>query len=194
MDVVKDGASLIHDITGATASYTIEDAANGAYQVRVRTERAGREAGASGARTKTFSVKTAPTLTIVSPASGAVVDRLPLSVRWSTSDETGIVSQTVKLLDASGSVMATKSVAAPTTEVEFTGSDGFQNKSSYTLQITIRGGSGLESMTSEQFTTEWAHPDVPTVTVRTLDRAMASVTITAADTEPRRFRSTWFES
>lgn len=184
VDVVKDGASLIHDIAGATASYTIEDAANGAYQVRVRTK--GQDASwGEWSAYKTFSVKTAPTLTIISPASGAVIDRLPLSVRWLTSDETGIVFQTVKLLDASGSVMATKSVAAPTTEVEFTGSDGFQNKSSYTLQITIRGGSGLESTTSEQFTTEWAHPDVPTVTVRTLDRAMASVTITAADTEPR---------
>ena len=52
------------------------------------------------------------------------------------------------------------------------------------LQITVRGGSGLETTVSQAFTTEWAHPDIPTVTVRTTERAMASVTITAADTEP----------
>lgn len=183
VEVVIDGASTVYDLDGATAYMTIERAANGSYQVRVRTKGTDPDWGAWSAYT-VFRVVTPPSLSITSPKTGATIAQLPMSVAWSADDDTNIIAQSITVTYRDGSSFYTADLTASERSIELGSALGFRNSTKYSLSITVTAGSGLTATASCDFSTEWTQPDAPDVDVSVNDSMAAVVTITAADSEP----------
>ena len=187
VDVVKDGASLIHDIAGATASYTIADAANGAYQVRVRTKGQHADWGEWSAYTS-FTVATAPTLIVNTPAKNGVIKMLPLNITWTASDATGITEQSVTVAKTDGTVLYSGAPGKDSRSLSLGPDVGFTNNTSYVLTITVSAGSTLSVTANVPFSSSWQTPDAPTVDIEYTDGMAATIQVTAADTTPKAVR------
>lgn len=176
-------AVTVHEIDGDTTSYTVSDAANGNWAVRVRTKGLDDDWGTWSDYT-VWTVATPPALSITAPTASAVIDALPLSVTWDASDETGIQEQHVQLFDASGNVMATANPGSNAREVSFDSDAGFTNDGSYSLSVTVRGGTSLQVTKTVAFTTDWAIPDAPTVTIDNTEDGYTLITCDSPTTEP----------
>lgn len=163
---VLDGSSATESIDGDATSYTLPESASespATVQARVRTH--GVYDG-WGAWSSYVSVNVCEPSSVVigNPAvDDDVVDRLPLDVEWSVYDSTGVASQTLELLDGSGSVLYTLQMDGEVREHRFTVSDfGFENDSRYLIRLTVRAGSTLVTVAERWFVTEWREPPLPT--------------------------------
>lgn len=183
VEVTAPGATeaTVTDVSGATAFLLVDEPVRGTYSIRVRTKGAYEGWGAWSA-VAAVSVEVPPAVSITSPADSGTIDRLPLTVTWRSSDATGIVGQTVRVYDASGAVIAEKVAGLVAVSAEFGGEVGFENETAYSVEVEVRGGSGLKTSALAAFSTEWAHPDAPSVNVRYGADMSAQVDVVSAET------------
>lgn len=187
VDVVRDGESLIHDISGTVSSYTIADAANGAYQVRVRTKGQHADWGEWSAYSS-FTVATAPILSVKTPAKNGVIKMLPLDITWSASDATGIAAQNLTVAKADGTVLYSGAPDKDSRSLSLGSDVGFTNNTDYALTITVSAGLTLSVTATVPFSSSWQTPDAPSVDIEYTDGMAATIQVTAADTTPKAVR------
>ena len=182
-----DGTAATTDISGTTTATSFAASATGSYYVTIRThgEYDGGDTGSEGwgAWSTPAIVRSAvaPTLSLTTPAKGAVISSLPFAVEWDVSDATGIVSQTVSVRSKAKSAYSVD-VTPGTTKASIATEAGLENQSAYTVAVTITAGSGLTATASADVTTEWTQPDNPTVDIAYDEAYAATVTVTSAET------------
>lgn len=174
---VGDGAPETVDVSGDATSADIGPY-SGTVSVRVRTQ------GAAGwgqwSRVATVKSQRPPSLGITSPEPGATVNNLPLVVRWTVNEVSGITEQVVSVIDVKeGRVVLAARVepgAAPQFDSSYS-TDVLDNGKTYTVQVMVRAGNTLTSTESVTFSTEWASPAPATADVE-VDEAGLSVSLT----------------
>lgn len=163
VEVTESGQdAAVEGITGAVASLAVTVTHVGAVSVRVRTKGAHEDWGAwSAAITADYELP--PAAAFTSPAiNGEVVDRQPLEVAWSITDATGVASQKLSLLDASGAVAWSEQLATDVRSRSIGVGDYLvANGAAYTLRLDVRGGSTLTAVAERAFATEWEVPATP---------------------------------
>ena len=175
-----DGTSSTTGITGDTTTSSFTAADTGTYQVQVRTYGEWDEWG-EWSTAKLVRCAVAPVLAITAPASGKVIDSLPIAVSWTFTDETGMAAQT---LSVSGAARAATTIDVPLgqTSLSLSNQVSFLNGTDYTLTLSVTAGSGLVATASVTVSIDWAQPDEPDVAI-SYDAARAGhVAVTAATT------------
>lgn len=183
VELTDVSGTSIYDIDGAGTIYTVEDMANGDYRARVRTKGIDEDWG-EWSGYAAWSVATAPVVTIASPAKAAVIDALPLSVEWDASDETGIQWQRVQVYNADGKRIHTVELDGDVRSTSLDSEVGFVNDGSYSLSVTVCAGTALKEVATVAFTTDWAIPDEPTVTIENTEDGHALITCKSPTTDP----------
>lgn len=164
---VGDGSPTTVDVGGPATSYELPDAAlsgPATISVRVRTHGADEDWGA-WSEPVTLTVAEPPSAAITSPAAdGATVSDLPLVVTWVADDYTGIASQVLALLDADGVTLHTARLDGAERSYTLDASTYLlSNLASYSLRLTVTGGSTLQTIADRDFATEWTPPAEPVV-------------------------------
>lgn len=175
VELVKPGgASAVADIAGAASTASLALADKGTYRLRVRTKGSDPSWGA-WSQYSSFTVADPPQAFFTTPAEdGEAVVELPLDIAWEAADETGIASQRLRIISASASVLDTDVGASART---YSVATGLSNETPYTLELTVRGGSGLAATFTRTFATEWLVPAAPIVSVAYSDDYAATVTV-----------------
>lgn len=175
---VPAGTVSTANVSGAITSHSIAHLVAGTYKVRVRTHGLydgwGEWSGYS-----TFDAFAAPTASITNPSTeGASIDRLPLGVTWEASDATGIQSQLLELLSASGEVLYSTKPAS-TARSESIGVRDYQlsNDTTYSLRLTVTAGSSFSATATRTFKTGWTAPAAPVLSWYHDDDLAAHVTV-----------------
>lgn len=165
------------DISGSTTSYAFTGSVTGTYKVRVRTYGLYAEWGAWSSYV-TFRVANEPTVTVTNPGTdSATITELPLETTWEIVDTTGVAYQQLTLASSTGQTLISKSLDNNTRSYSLAGALGLLNEMSYTLTLTVRGGSGLTKTVTRTFATKWDLPDVPMVTVTYTDEFAAQIVV-----------------
>lgn len=175
VELVKPGGvSAVTDIAGTASTAFLRLPDKGSYRLRVRTKGSDPSWGA-WSQYSSFTVADPPQAFFTTPAEdGEAVVELPLGVAWEAADETGIASQRLRIISASASVLDADVGASARTYLVAT---GLANETSYTLELTVRGGSGLAATFTRTFATEWLVPAAPIVSVAYSDDYAATVTV-----------------
>ncbi len=175
VELVKPGgASAVTDIAGAASTASLALADKGTYRLRVRTKGSDPSWGA-WSQYSSFTVADPPQAFFTTPAEdGDTVVELPLGIAWEAADETGIASQRLRITSASALVLDIEVGAAART---YSVATGLSNETSYTLELTVRGGSGLTATFTRTFATEWLVPAAPIVSVAYSADYAATVTV-----------------
>ena len=129
--------------------------------------------------TASSTIYAPPVVNITSPAEGATVSALPLTITWDVTDATGITGQVIHFwgIDDYFPDAAARSYTLPNDLVE--------NDTSYFIEIDASNGVGLIGRDGVNFSTHWAPPPLPVVTVTSDTEAMtAIVTPTAGEGTP----------
>ena len=150
----------------------------GTYKFRVRTHGLYDDFGDWSDYAQT-TVYDAPTASITSPVvEGATLDRLPLSVTWDASDATGIQSQLLELLSASGAVLYSTKPASTARSASI-GVRDYQlaNDTTYSLRLTVTAGSSFSVTVTRTFKTGWTSPAAPILSWYHDDDLAAHVTV-----------------
>jgi hypothetical protein len=171
-----DGTTSTVSVTGTATATTVASLARGTYRLRVRTKGLWAESNGGWGEWSAYSVLGVydlPAVSLSSPA--ATVDKMPVSVAWSASDSTGVTRQVVTISDSSGSVLLSRAVPVGATSLSVT-SDQFtpQNGSTYTVAVTVTGGSSLSRSASRAFKVSWAQPNAPVASV-TVDPSLFAI-------------------
>lgn len=159
---VPSGTVSTATVSGALTSHSIAHLVAGTYKVRVRTHGL-YDGWGEWSSYSTFEAFAAPTASITNPATeGASIDRLPLSVTWDASDATGIQSQLLELLSASGEVLYSTKPASTARSASI-GVRDYQlaNGTTYTLRLTVTAGSSFSATATRTFKTGWTAPAAP---------------------------------
>lgn len=167
VEVTENGQSAsTKAVTGATGSLAVTVTHVGAVSVRVRTKGAHADYGAWSAAVAA-DYELPPVAAFTSPGTdGAEVDRQPVEAAWSVTDATGIASQKLSLLDASGAVVWSEQLAADARSRSIgIGDHLMANGSSYSLRLDVRGGSTLTATATRSFATDWKVPATPSASV-----------------------------
>lgn len=157
-----DGTVATADVAGATASCDVGPLSKGHWSVRVRTKGAWAEGDGWGewSEAAEFDAYDLPVVSLTSP--GDTVDRMPVTVEWEASDETGIASQSVELVDASGSVVFAVTLAGEARSFTITARDFLpDNGASYAACVEVTAGSSFTSGDESTFTVAWDSPSTP---------------------------------
>lgn len=171
---VPGGTVSTSTVSGSITSSIVAHLVAGTYKVRVRTHGL-YDGWGEWSSYSTFEAFAAPTASITSPATeGASIDRLPLSVTWDASDATGIQSQLLELLSASGEVLYSTKPASTAMSASI-GVRDYQiaNGTTYSLRLTVTAGSSFSATATRTFKTGWTAPAAPSVDWYH-DEAMAS--------------------
>ncbi len=175
VELVKpDGTSSVTDIAGSASRAPLSLADKGTYRLRVRTKGSDASWGA-WSQYLSFTVADPPQAFFTTPAvDGETVVELPLDIAWEAADETGVASQRLKISSAGGTALDIEAGASARSHTVAT---GLNNGSRYTLELTVRGGSGLVATFTRTFVTEWLAPAPPIVSVAYSDDFAATVTV-----------------
>lgn len=184
VEVTEHGQSARTEaVTGAEASLAVAVTHVGAVSVRVRTKGAHADWGAWSAPVAA-DYELPPAAAFTSPAvDGEEVDRQPLAVAWSVTDDTGVASQRLALYGPGGDA-AWSAQLDPAARSASIGIAEFlmDNGTGYTLRLDVTGGSSLTSHAERAFSTSWEQPATPSATV-SVDSALA-VTVTVSEGAP----------
>ena len=183
---VGSGEPQTYTVEGAATSYQLPAAATesaGTVKVRVRTHGLDPDWGAWSGYS-TVAVAVPPSAHFTSPAEdGASIDALPLLAEWEASDATGIAAQTLQLLGGDGSVLLARQLDGAARSYQIDDSVyALDNLASYTLRLTVLGGSSLSATAERDFSTDWAEPAVPEAWVE-VDPEDLSCVVTVFDGE-----------
>lgn len=168
---LMQGASVVgtYTVEGPATSYDLGAVSTaGSYRVRVQTKGADPDWGAwSGWVSVTVAVPPSVHFS-VPPVDGAAVGALPLTVEWEVTDSTGVASQSIALLDASGRTLYSAEPGPKVRELVLGDSTyRLSNATEYALRITVRGGSSLTATAERSFRTSFAEPARPTAQAAT---------------------------
>ena len=161
---VGSAAAQTADVTGATASYQLPEAAlalPATVSVRVRTKGLDPDWGAWSSPVQ-VALAYPPSVAITSPGSdGAVVDTLPLEVAWTVEDSTGVSSQTFELYGPDGlAYTAQLSTGARSITLD-SSTYRLDNLTGYTVRLSVTGGSSLSTVEERSFETDYLEPAFP---------------------------------
>ena len=173
-----DGSTGTIKVDGDKTTFSGPATVTGAYKFRVRTHGLYDGFGDWSDYAQT-TVYNAPTASITSPgAEGATIDRLPLGVTWDASDATGIQSQLLELLSASGGVLYSTKPAS-TARAASIGVKDYQlaNDTTYSLRLTVAAGSSFSVTATRTFKTGWTAPAAPVLSWHNDDDLAAHVTV-----------------
>ena len=133
--------------------------------------------------TASTTVYANPAVTVTSPADGATIDSLPLTIEWSVIDTTGISGQSILV---QGPIYKQISLDQSVRSYSFGPADGIiKNDSSYRVFVNATNGVGLGGHDQVSFSTHWAPPPLPVVTVTSdADAMTATITPTAGAGTP----------
>ena len=162
-----DGTKLTVDVDGGLAVAAVGPLAKGTWSVRVRTKGVWAEGDGWGewSEPSEFEVCDLPKVALTSP--GKAVDRMPIAVAWEASDATGVANQHVAIRDAAGAVVFSASVSGAERSISVTAADFLPvNGASYSVTVTVTGGSSLSASVSATFKVEWNSPSTPTADLR----------------------------
>lgn len=166
---IGPGSSKTATVSGTTTTYLLPAATEPAIiSVRVRTHGADEDWGAwSGQVFVTVDVPPSVYFS-VPPVDGAAIGILPLTVEWDVADSTGVASQSIALLDASGRTLYSTELGPSVRELVLGDSTyRLSNMTEYVLRITARGGSSLTTTAERSFRTNFAEPASPTAHAET---------------------------
>ena len=137
----------------------------------------------------TFGVYAPPTVTLT-PAEGATITGLPLTVSWSVDDPTGVAKQVLTIYGRTVQSVVYSSDYTPAYELDpakrsltLNASDllsQFVVGESYYVRIRVFNGVGLATTLTHTVTVSWVAPSPPTLTNTTGDADTASVFVRAA--------------
>lgn len=137
----------------------------------------------------TFGVYAPPTVTLT-PAEGATITGLPLTVSWSVDDPTGVAKQMLRIYGSNipSVVYSTDYSSAYALDparrsLTLNASDlltQFVVGEAYKVRITVTNGVGLVTTVTHEVTVSWVAPSPPTLTNTTGDAGTASVLVRAA--------------
>lgn len=169
--VLMQGASVVgtYTVNGSATSYDLGAVSTaGSYRVRVQTKGADPDWGGwSGWVSVTVAVPPSVHFS-APPVDGAAVGALPLTVEWDVTDSTGVASQSIALLDASGRTLYSAEPGPQVRELVLGDSTyRLSNATDYKLRITVRGGSSLTATAERSFRTSFAEPASPTARAAT---------------------------
>lgn len=170
------GTSTTYSVTTAK-EYAFTPDATGMWTAQVRTKGLDASYGAWSS-TVTWGVYDPPTVVIDNPASdGETIAAMPLTISWTATDATGIASQSLKVMDGSRT-MWSGTVATGTTSKTLTISQlPIKDGGSYSISITIGGGSGLSTTAERTFTVAFVPPEAPTIDVGEDEGRSATITV-----------------
>lgn len=169
--VLMQGASVVgtYTVEGSATSYDLGAVSTaGSYRVRVQTKGADPDWGGwSGWVYVTVAVPPSVHFS-APPVDGAAVGALPLTVEWDVIDSTGVASQSIALLDASGRTLYSAEPGPQVRELVLGDSTyRLSNATDYKLRIAVRGGSSLTATAERSFRTSFAEPARPTAQAAT---------------------------
>ena len=173
-----DGSTGTIKVDGDKTTFSGPATATGTYKFRVRTHGLYDGFGDWSDYAQT-TVYDAPTAFITSPAAeDAKIDRIPLGVTWTASDATGIQSQLLELLSASGRVLYSTKPAS-TARAASIGVKDYQlaNDTTYQLRLTVTAGSSFSVTATRTFKTGWTAPAAPVLIWYHDDDLAAHVTV-----------------
>ena len=152
------------DVSGSATSYKIHAMGmSGTMSVRVRTKGADEDWGAWSGWVSVTVARPPAVHFSVPPVDGAAIGALPLTVEWDVTDSTGVASQSIALLDASGRTLYSAEPGPKVRELVLGDSTyRLSNATDYRLRITVRGGSSLTATAERSFRTSFAEPARPT--------------------------------
>ena len=163
VEVAKpDGGTSTVVVDGAESRSEILLDARGLWKFRVRTHGVHASWGQWSGQVETLSA-VAPVVTVTAPAiDGEEVASVPLTVAWDVEDETGVSSQTVRLVSADGSPLHEARLDGSARSYELrAGTYLPENLASYTIEVSVRGGSSLSATARRSFTVSFAEPATP---------------------------------
>ena len=175
---VPAGTVSTDTVSGSITSHSIANLVSGTYRVRVRTHGL-YDGWGEWSSYSAFEAFAAPTASITNPATeGESIDRLPLVVTWDTSDVTGIQSQLLELLSASGDVLYSTKPASTARSASI-GVRDYQlaNGTTYSLRLTVTAGSSFSATATRTFKTGWTAPAAPILSWYHDDDLAAHVTV-----------------
>lgn len=171
---VSGAAAETHDVGAGT--WLELKLAKGAWKVRVRTKGLHADWGEWSAYAA-VTVADRPQCWVSSPPhDGAIVSSMPLAVSVEASDETGVASATLTLTGPTGTTVASLDVTS-LADVELGSYATVANGLSYTLTLSVRGGSSLTATATRTFRTFWAEPATPVIAVTYDDELAAHVAV-----------------
>ena len=150
-----NGTATTYSVTTAK-TYTFTPNATGAWTAQVRTKGLDASYGA-WSQTVSWGVYDPPSVVITTPASdGTVITTMPISVAWTVTDPTGVSSQKLAIADVGGTVLYTATPATADRTASITASNVvLATDSTYSIKLTVNGGSGLSSTAVRTFDVSW---------------------------------------
>lgn len=167
------------DVSGSESTWTVPTsvmASACSVKVRVRTKGLHASWGAWSAPVS-MRVAVPPRVVVTSPAAeDTVIDRLPMTIAWTETDSTGIASRLVEIVAASGAVVYS---ARPSgTSMALSAAQYLlADDSSYTIRVTVTGGSSLSAIAKRRFRTDYVAPAVPAASVAYDDKLAAHIAV-----------------
>ncbi len=158
------GSASTATVTGAATAYAIPAAALDApatVSARVRTKGLDPDWGAWSSPAQ-LALAYPPSVSISAPGiDGATVSELPLVARWRVDDSTGVAEQQLMLYE-DGALVHTAQLSTDARSYEFGDSTyRLDNKTDYSIELTVRGGSTLTVTETRDFSTDFAQPEAP---------------------------------
>lgn len=181
---------LTKDVSGAgkSCNQSLSGWADGTYAVRVRTKGLSADWGAWSGYVS-FRVATRPSVSITTPAldydGTNAYRKLPIAIGWDAYAKDGITRYVVAVSDSSGNEVFSKAIAvsgAPTeheASYDLNAQTGLSNNQTYTVSVTVKGGSELTQVATRTVRTDWAQPVPPALTV-TFDDDLAGTVVVEA--------------
>lgn len=176
-----DGSSSTLSHTTSTTR-TMTCSQTGAWTAQVRTKGLDESYGA-WSEVISWGVYERPVVNITSPASdGDEVESLPTTIEWDVTDSTGVASQRLVLKDNTGKTVFSSTPSASSRSRQLTVSDvSLDNGASYSITITVNGGSGLSQSATRTFVVDWLSPAPPTIEIEEGDGKSARIVVTYND-------------
>lgn len=158
------GSASTATVTGTATTYALPATALDApatVSVRVRTKGLDQDWGAWSSPAQ-FTLAYPPSASITTPGiDGATVSELPLVARWTVDDSTGVAEQQLRLYE-DGALVHTAQLSTDARSYEFGDSTyRLENKTDYSIELTVRGGSTLSVTEKRDFATDFAQPEAP---------------------------------
>lgn len=178
------GKASTKSVTGSSTSVATAALSKGHWSVRVRTRGAWAEGDGWGewSQAVEFDVYDPPKVSVTSP--GAEVDRMPIAVSWDASDETGIASQLLEVCDAVGAVVLSERLAGDVRSDTIDASRLLPNNgASYSVRVTVTGGSSLSASSTAAFKVAWNSPATPAASLSYADDLSVRVRVSFGDAE-----------
>ena len=158
------GSASTATVSGASTAYALPATALDApatVSVRVRTKGLDQDWGAWSSPAQ-LTLAYPPSVSITTPGiDGATVSELPLVARWRVNDSTGVAEQQLRLYE-DGALVHAAQLSTDARSYEFGDSTyRLDNKTDYSIDLTVRGGSTLSTTETRDFSTDFAQPEAP---------------------------------